>query len=84
MRLIQTSHLNQNALVFNYVPAKLCKNHSGWLIEYYVENPISYEMCRVRRRVQFLKKRYGKGWSFFRFILWSFLIKQKSKIKKKS
>jgi len=61
MRLIQTSLLNQKALVFNYMPAKLCKNKSGWLIEYYVENPISSEMCRVRKRVHFLKKRYGSS-----------------------
>jgi len=59
MRLIQTSLLNQKALVFNYMPAKLCKNKSGWIIEYYVENPITYEMCRVRKRVHFIKKRYG-------------------------
>jgi len=61
MRLIQTSLLNQKALVFNYMPAKLCKNRSGWIIEYYVENPISSEMCRVRKRVHFLKKRYGSS-----------------------
>ena len=59
MRLLQTSLLNQKALVFNYMPAKLCKNHSGWLIEYYVENPITMEMCRVRKRVHFIRKRYG-------------------------
>jgi site-specific recombinase XerD len=59
MRLIQTSLLNQKALVFNYLPAKLCKNRSGWIIEYYVENPASKEMCRVRKRVHFIRKRYG-------------------------
>ena len=59
MRLIQTSSLSQKTLVFNYMPAKLCKNKSGWIIEYYVENPITMEMCRVRRRVHFIKKRYG-------------------------
>ena len=58
MRLIQTSFLNQKALVFNYMPAKLCKNKSGWLIEYYVENPFTSEMCRVRQRVNFIRKRY--------------------------
>jgi len=58
MRIIQTSLLNQKALVFNYMPAKLCKNRSGWIVEYYVENPITNEMCRVRRRVHFIKKRY--------------------------
>ncbi|MDR0207016.1 MAG: tyrosine-type recombinase/integrase [Bacteroidales bacterium] len=58
MRLIQTSLLNQKALVFNYMPAKLCKNRSGWIIEYYVENPLTFEMCRVRKRVHFIKKRY--------------------------
>jgi len=58
MRLIQTSLLNQKALVFNYMPAKLCKNRSGWIIEYYVENPITFEMCRIRKRVHFIKKRY--------------------------
>jgi len=58
MRLIQTSLQKQKALMFNYLPAKLCKNKSGWLIEYYVENPITYEICRVRKRVHFIKKRY--------------------------
>ena len=58
MRLIQTSLLNQKAMVFNYMPAILCKYKSGWLIEYYVENPITSEMCRVRRRVHFIRKRY--------------------------
>ena len=58
MCLIQTSLLNQKALVFNYMPAKLCKNKSGWIIEFYVENPITYEMCRIRKRVHFIKKRY--------------------------
>ena len=59
MRLIQTSLLSQKALVFNYMPARLCKNKSGWIIEYYVENPITYEICRVRKRVHFIRKRYG-------------------------
>ena len=59
MRLIQTSLLNQKVLVFNYMPAKLCKNKAGWIIEYYVENPITMEMCRVRKRVHFIKKRYN-------------------------
>jgi len=59
MRLIQTSLLNQKELIFNYLPAKLCKNKSGWVIEYYVENPITCELCRVRKRVRFIKKRYN-------------------------
>jgi len=59
MRLIQTSLLSQKALVFNYMPARLCKNKSGWIIEYYVENPITYEICRIRKRVHFIRKRYG-------------------------
>ena len=58
MRLIQTSLHNQKALVFNYMPAKLCKNKLGWIVEYYVENPITMELCRVRKRVHFIKKRY--------------------------
>ena len=58
MRLIQTSLLNQKAMAFNYQQAILCKYKSGWLIEYYVENPITCEMCRVRRRVHFIRKRY--------------------------
>ncbi|MCL2311237.1 MAG: tyrosine-type recombinase/integrase [Firmicutes bacterium] len=59
MRIIQTSLINQKTLVFNYLPAKLCKNRSGWLIEYYVENPINSDICRVRKRVNFIKKRYN-------------------------
>ena len=58
MRISQTSLLNQKALVFNFLPARLCKNRSGWMIEYYVENPLTSEICRVRKRVHFIRKRY--------------------------
>ena len=30
----------------NYLPATLKTNKSGWLIEYYVENPLTQELAR--------------------------------------
>lgn len=58
MRLSQKSTLNQESLVFNFLPARLCKNKSGWIVEYYVEHPISNDFIRVRKRVDIIRKRY--------------------------
>ena len=41
MQLSQQKSFSQEALSFNYLPAKLKKNKIGWLVEYYVENPIT-------------------------------------------
>lgn len=36
----------------NYLPAMLKTNKSGWLIEYYVENPQTQELSRKRIKLQ--------------------------------
>jgi len=58
MYLNQHKAFNQETLNFNYLPAKLKKNKSGWLVEYYVENPITCDTIRIRKRVQNIAKRY--------------------------
>ena len=42
----------------NYLPAMLKTNKSGWLIEYYVENPQTQELSRKRIKLQRLLSRY--------------------------
>jgi site-specific recombinase XerD len=51
---------SNTALIFNYLPAQLKQYSCGWQIEYYVEDPITGEMIRVRNRVDLIKKRYSK------------------------
>jgi len=58
MYLSQPKTFNQETLCFNYLPAKLKKNKSGWIVEYYVENPITGDTVRIRQRVQSIAKRY--------------------------
>ena len=43
----------------NYLPATLKTNKSGWLIEYYVENPQTQELSRKRIKLQRLLGRYS-------------------------
>ena len=43
----------------NYLPAMLKTNKSGWLIEYYVENPQTQELSRKRIKLQRLLSRYS-------------------------
>ena len=43
----------------NYLPAMLKTNKSGWLIEYYVENPQTQELARKRIKLQRLLTRYS-------------------------
>lgn len=43
----------------NYLPATLKTNKSGWLIEYYVENPQTQELQRKKIRLQRLLTRYA-------------------------
>lgn len=43
----------------NYLPATLKTNKSGWLIEYYVENPLTQELARKRIKLQRLLTRYA-------------------------
>lgn len=52
------SFLTQKTLVFNYLPAQLRKNKSGWMVEYYCEDPATSEMRRCRLRVDKIRKRY--------------------------
>ncbi|MCL2290296.1 MAG: phage integrase SAM-like domain-containing protein [Bacteroidetes bacterium] len=42
----------------NYLPATLKTNKSGWIIEYYVENPQTQILSRKMIRLQRLPKRY--------------------------
>ena len=42
----------------NYLPATLKTNQSGWIIEYYVENPQTQILARKMIRLQRLLKRY--------------------------
>ena len=42
----------------NYLPATLKTNKSGWLIEYYVENPQTQELARKRIKLERLLSRY--------------------------
>lgn len=42
----------------NYLPATLKTNKSGWLIEYYVENPQTQELQRKKIRLKRLLDRY--------------------------
>ncbi|PKP20383.1 MAG: hypothetical protein CVU04_04025 [Bacteroidetes bacterium HGW-Bacteroidetes-20] len=51
---------SNSPLIFNYLPAQLKQYSCGWQIEYYVEDPITGEMIRVRNRVDLIKKRYSK------------------------
>ena len=43
----------------NYLPAMLKTNKSGWLIEYYVENPQTQELARKKIRLARLMSRYS-------------------------
>ncbi len=43
----------------NYLPATLKTNKSGWLIEYYVENPQTQELARKKIRLSRLMSRYS-------------------------
>ncbi len=60
MHLNKKSPLTQDALIFNYLPAELKKYSCGWQIEYYVEDPITAEMIRIRNRVDLIRKRYSR------------------------
>ena len=43
----------------NYLPATLKTNKSGWLIEYYVENPQTQQLARKKIRLARLLNRYS-------------------------
>jgi len=43
----------------NYLPATLKTNKSGWIIEYYVENPQTQILARKMIRLQRLLNRYS-------------------------
>jgi len=42
----------------NYLPATLKTNKSGWIIEYYVENPQTQMLARKKVKLQRLLMRY--------------------------
>jgi site-specific recombinase XerD len=60
MRLSLDTTLTQETLTFSYLPACLKKNKSGWVIEYWVENPALHTMSRKRIRVDHIRKRYTR------------------------
>ena len=43
----------------NYLPAVLKTNQSGWIIEYYVENPQTQSLARKKIKLQRLLCRYS-------------------------
>ena len=45
--------------VANYLPAVLKTNQSGWIIEYYVENPQTQLLARKKIKLQRLLCRYS-------------------------
>lgn len=54
----QHTSLTQETLNFNYLPASLKQNKSGWVIDYYCEDPNTRKMKRVRTRVEKIHRRY--------------------------
>lgn len=53
--------IHQNSagtLTNNYLPAVLKENKSGWIIEYYIENPQTNTLARKQIRLKTLLKRY--------------------------
>lgn len=58
MQLRKKAIQSQETLKFNYLPAVLKKYSSGWMIEYYIEDPITLDQIRVRNRVEIIRKRY--------------------------
>lgn len=46
--------------VYNYLPAVLKKYKSGWVIEFFAENPVDGHLARRRVRVDMIRKRYVK------------------------
>lgn len=59
MPIYKPTQINQStAQAFNFLPAQLKKLQSGWIIEYYCENPYTQEFVRVRRKVNNIRRRY--------------------------
>jgi len=48
----------KSCLTSNYLPAMLREHKGGWIIEYYVENPISHELVRKKVKLTRLVSRY--------------------------
>ena len=62
----------------NYLPAVLKTNQSGWLIEYYVENPQTQQLARKKIKLQRLICRYSskpyiKFFRLDRHFFWQFV-----------
>lgn len=60
MHLNQLETLKGNNLTFNYLPAVLKKYSTGWMVEYWCEDPNEGAMKRVRIRVDRIRKRYAR------------------------
>ncbi|GAP73092.1 hypothetical protein SAMD00024442_6_62 [Candidatus Symbiothrix dinenymphae] len=60
MSVIQENIASQarSYTVVNYLPAVFKKNKSGWLIEYYAENPLSKKLQRKQIKLNRLADRY--------------------------
>ncbi|GHT39862.1 hypothetical protein FACS189437_04480 [Bacteroidia bacterium] len=56
--LNENSNSRINGYAVNYLPAKFKKNKSGWLIEYYAENPETKKLCRKQIKLNRLAERY--------------------------
>ena len=59
-----SNHYNRLAVsseysAVNFLPATLKTNKSGWLIEYYVENPQTQQLARKKIRLERLINRYS-------------------------
>ena len=60
MPIPKSTRINQsNQNIFDYLPARLCMNKSGWMITYYISHPVTQESIRVRKRVDNIRKRYA-------------------------
>ena len=57
MSLSQTPPTRENSI--NYLPAVLKENKTGWLIEYYAQNPQTNKLKRKQIRLERLVRRYS-------------------------
>lgn len=59
MHLNQLETITGNNLNFNFLPAVLKKYSSGWIVEFWCEDPANGVMKRSRIRVDRIRKRYS-------------------------
>ena len=55
----------KSCLISNYLPAMLREHKSGWVIEYYAENPLSKKLERTKFRLTRLVSRYKSVLAYF-------------------